>query len=228
MIPLIKVSVVEDHAGTLDALVRLINGWPGLTCVSGHRSGLDAVREIPALAPDVILVDLELPDLPGVDCMRQLRSVLPKAVVLVYSGHDQAEYLFPSLQAGADGYLLKGGPPDELLGGILAAYRGEVPMSGQVARKILAHFRHQAEVAEKAKTRAEKPHSPHESALLEDLTIQERDILDLLGAGQSTKALADGLGLSVRSVHSRLAGILVKLHVPNRTAAVALYASSKE
>jgi len=186
------------------------------------------VREIPALAPDVILVDLELPDIPGVECMRQLRQALPKVVLLVYSGHDQEEYLFPALQAGAVGYMLKGGPPEELLGGILAAHRGEVPMSSQIARKILAHFQHTAEATDPAKIPPGKPSAVHENQLVEKLTPQERAILDFLAVGRSTKAVSDELGLCVRSVHSRLATILSKLQVPNRTAAVALYSASKE
>ncbi|MBU6399914.1 MAG: response regulator transcription factor [Verrucomicrobia bacterium] len=226
----IAVSIVEDRPSTLAALTQIISGWPNLQCVSRHRTAEEALREVPPLKPDVVLVDLELPRMSGTECIRLLKPLLPDAAILVYSRHDQADWLFPALQAGASGYLLKDARPSALLDAIVDASRGETPMSSQIARKLLEYFRRNGQTAKSApqgSSSASAPTTSSEGTSELALSAGQERILQLLAAGRANAEIAAELNLSQRAVSYRLEEIRVKLHAANRTQAVAIYLSCK-
>ena len=219
----IRIALIEDHAGTLEALGRLIDGWPNLACVGRYLTAGEAIAKAPAAKPQVILVDLELGADSGIECIRRLKVRLPRASILVFSRHDEPDWLFPALQAGASGYLLKDAPPGELLDGILAAHRGEVPMSSAIARKVLEYFRQTGGRAVGLGAAPPVSGPAAQTNPASSLTRDEEFVLEQLAAGRTSKQVATELGVSLRTGSSRLERIREKLHARTSTQAVAKY-----
>jgi DNA-binding NarL/FixJ family response regulator len=203
----ISVSIVEDDAGIRESIAVLIDGSPGFRCLSTHATAEEALRKIPANPPDVILMDINLPGMSGVECVQKLRALLPRLHVLMLTMYEDGDLIFKSLTAGASGYLLKRTPPAKLLEAIEEVHRGASPMSGKIARIVVQHFQNL------------KPASPE----TEQLTPRENETLELLAKGYRYKEIADKLGISFDTVRSHLRNIYDKLHVHSRTEAVVKY-----
>lgn len=201
----IRVSVVEDNPRVRSGLVQLINLSEGLECVSQHSNAEAALEELPSIKPDVVLMDINLPGLNGVECVRQLKPVLPQTQVVMLTVYEDTEMIFKALTAGATGYLLKQTPPAELLAAIRDVQRGGSPMTSHIARKIVASFQQSAAPA----------------SGLENLTPREQEVLDYLAKGFLYKEIADALGISYDTVHAHIRRIYEKLQVRSRTEAVA-------
>src|SRR5581483_5608432 len=136
----IKVAIVEDDRGTRESLRELLQRAPGFSCVGAHASGEEAVERIPDETPDVVLMDINLPQMNGIECVARLKSRLSKLQVLMLTTYEEADLIFDSLRNGASGYLLKNMPPGELIQAVEQVHAGGAPMSMQIARKVVNHF----------------------------------------------------------------------------------------
>ncbi len=188
-------------------LAREINGASGFRCVNGYRTAEEALRGIPADQPDVVLMDINLPGMNGVECIRQLRAQLPKLRCLMLTVYEESEKIFNSLLAGASGYLLKRTSTAELLEAILQVRDGGSPMSSSIARKVVAYFNEMGATA---------PNTPA-------LSSRELQVLELLAKGVAYKGIADKLSLSIETIRMNVKHIYIKLHVHSRGEAAAKY-----
>ena len=200
----ISVSIVEDDAPVRASLARLIDSSPGCRCVSRHGSAEKALQEIPGVKPDVVLMDINLPGINGVECVRRLKPQLPATQIIMLTVYQNPENIFDALTAGATGYLLKQTAPDELLAAIQEVHAGGSPMSSHIARKIVLSFQR-------------APSSP----AAQSLTPREVEVLDLLAKGFLYKEIAGKTNTTYATVHTHIRHIYEKLHVRSRTEAVA-------
>ena len=203
----IAVSIVEDDPGVRSSLVKLINSSPGYRCVSQHSSAENALDEIPKLKPDVALMDINLPGINGVECVRKLKPMLPRTQVIMLTVYQNTDHIFKALAAGATGYLLKQTPPAELLAAIRDVNAGGSPMSGHIARKIVQSFQDTTSAAARAES--------------DSLSPREAEVLDLLAKGFLYKEIADHMKISYATVHTHIRHVYEKLRVRSRTEAVA-------
>jgi DNA-binding NarL/FixJ family response regulator len=201
----ISVSIVEDDAGVRSSLAKLIDSSPGFRCLSQHPSAERAMQELPKAVPEVVLMDINLPGLSGVECVRRLKPVLPTTQIIMLTVYQNTEHIFNALAAGATGYLLKQTPPAELLAAMHDVHSGGSPMSSHIARKIVQSFQKPAPVARDTSS----------------LSPRESEVLDLLAKGYLYKEIADKMGLTYATVHTHIRHIYEKLHVRSRTEAVA-------
>ncbi|HTB81594.1 MAG TPA: response regulator transcription factor [Opitutaceae bacterium] len=204
---MITVSIVEDHRDTRESLVALVNGTKGLRCLSTYATGEAALRGVPVEKPQIALVDINLPGMSGIECVAKLKAQMPSLEVLMLTTYEESELIFNSLRAGANGYLLKNMPPDELVAALEQVHAGGAPMSMQIARKVVDHFH--------------KIHNP--SSDVGKLTPREHEILTLLAKGCLDKEIVDKLGISFTTVRTHLKHIYEKLHVQTRTEATAKF-----
>jgi DNA-binding NarL/FixJ family response regulator len=200
----ISVSIVEDNRGTRESLKELLGRAQGLRCVGAYSSGEEALKKIPEEKPDVVLMDINLPGMRGIECVAQLKARAPKTQVLMLTTYDQSDLIFESLRAGAHGYLLKNSDPADLVQAVEQVHAGGAPMSMYIARKVVNHFQ-----------QIRKP-----SSEMETLTKREYEILGLLAKGYLYKEIADQLGISISTVRAHLHTVYEKLHVQSRTEAV--------
>jgi DNA-binding NarL/FixJ family response regulator len=201
------IAIVEDNAGICDELIELLAEVPDFACVCVCRNVKTALSDIPAQAPDVILMDIRLPDGSGIDCTAALKRVLPRSQIMIFTVHEDSAQIYQALTAGASGYLLKRTPPDEVVRAIREIRGGGAPMSGAVARKVIQAFQ-QAVPA---------------GAAGDSITPREREVLELLSQGLLSKEIASQLSISLDTVSSHLKHIYEKLHVRTRTEAVIKY-----
>ena len=206
--PEVRVAIVEDDPRVRETLARLVDRSPGFRCVSSHPSGEDALAALPHNPPDVVLMDINLPGMNGVECVRKVKDILAQTQVMMLTVYEDTDLIFRALAAGATGYLLKQTPPGELLAAIADVHRGGSPMTSHIARKIVASF--QQPVA---------PVPPE----TQTLSPREKEVLALLAQGFLYKEIADQLGVSYDTVHTHIRRIYEKLHVRSRTEAVALH-----
>ena len=204
---LITVSVVEDDAQVRQSLANILKRGPGVVCVGEHGNAEEAVREIPRVQPKVVLMDINLPGMSGVDCVRRLSELAPKTQVVMLTVYDNTEAIFNSLAAGASGYLLKPISSAQLLSAVRDVYAGGVPMTSDIARKVLQTFKQPAPAAFDA----------------ENLSAREQEVLDFLAKGYLYKEIADQLSISYGTVHTYIERIFKKLHVRSRAQTVAKY-----
>ena len=202
----LRVSIVEDDDEVRDGLAFLLNKTSGFLCVNTYATGEDALAGIPSDRPDVVLMDINLPMMSGVECVRRLAVELPQIIVLMLTVYEDTEKIFQSLTAGASGYLLKRTSPPELLDAIRQAHNGSSPMSGHIARKVVQYF-----------------HKPSLRKPMDDLSLRETEVLDNLAHGYTYKEIADRLGISIDTVRKHLGSVYQKLHVHSRTEAVVKY-----
>lgn len=207
----IKVALVEDQSEVMESWIHLINSFPDFTCVCACPTGEQALRMIPREKPDVVLMDIFLPRMSGIECTVKLKALLPETQVVILTAMDDQELVFMALEAGADGYLLKRTKPAELRAALLDVLGGGAPMTSHIARRVIESFRRTAKTSGK-ETR---------------LTAREEQILVLLSQGHSNKMIADKLELSVDTVCSHLKHVFRKLQVNSRTEAVVSYMASK-
>jgi NarL family two-component system response regulator LiaR len=203
----IRVLIVDDHAVVRRGIRALLDVEPGMEVAGEAASGREAVAQVEKLNPDVILMDLVMPGIDGVEAIRQIRSSQPDATILVLTGFGSDDKLFPAIRAGALGYLLKDASPQELIRAIRDAADGLTALNPSVARRLLAEF---------SRDHAGEP--PQES-----LTERETDVLRQLALGLSNEAIAKKLYISEATVRTHVSNILAKLGLDNRTQA-ALYA----
>ncbi|HTV40323.1 MAG TPA: response regulator transcription factor [Candidatus Sulfotelmatobacter sp.] len=203
----IKVSIVEDNRGTRESLTELLGRAGMLSCVGAHASGEDALEKIPLEEPDVVLMDINLPRMNGIECVARLKERLPKTQVLMLTTYEESDLIFDSLRRGASGYLLKNMSAAELVQAIEQVHAGGAPMSMQIARKVVNHF--------------QKIQTPRSD--MEKLTKREHEILAALAKGYLYKEIADQLGISLSTVRAHLHAVYEKLHVQSRTEAVVKY-----
>ena len=204
---MITVSIVEDHVGTRQSLEKILAEAPDLRFLHAYPTAEEALRGMSETPPNVALVDINLPGMSGIDCVRKLKAQNPALKVLMLTTYEEGDLIFDSLRAGASGYLLKKTAPMELLPAIEQVASGGAPMSMQIARKVVEHF-----------------HEIHQTAPdVEKLTPREQETLALLAKGFLYKEIGDQLGVSVNTVKRHLHAIYEKLHVQSRTEATAKY-----
>jgi DNA-binding NarL/FixJ family response regulator len=202
----IRVSIVEDDNRVRESLARLIDRSPGFACVSKHPSAEDALRDLPPHRPNVVLMDINLGGMTGIECVRLLKDVLPETQVMMLTVYENTDHIFSALSAGASGYLLKQTPPDELLAAVQELNRGGSPMSSHIARKVVASFQQPAAVPTNE---------------LATLSPREKEVLDYLAKGFLYKEIAEALGIGYDTVHTHIRRVYEKLHVRSRAQAVA-------
>jgi DNA-binding NarL/FixJ family response regulator len=200
---MITISIVEDQRDMRESLVEWLGSAPGLRCIGAHASAEDALRNIPAENPDVVLMDINLPGMNGIQCLSRLKEILPNTQVLMLTTYDQGDMIFDSLRAGANGYLLKNMTREELVNSVQQVRAGGAPMSLQIARKVINHFHP-----------TKKP-----APGIEQLTNREHEILKLLAKGFMYKEIADHLSISMSTVRTHISAVYQKLHVQSRTEA---------
>lgn len=198
----IRILVADDHPVVRDGLVMMLATQPDFVVVGQVATGAEAVRQAASLTPDVILLDLEMPELDGVEALKQVRAAREDAHVIVFTAFDTDDRIVAALQAGANGYLLKGAPRDELFKAIRVVSQGGSLLQPVVTSKLLKHVR-----------QANEAGSP------DALTVRELEVLRLLAQGQSNKAIAAALTITERTVKFHVSAILSKLGAGNRTEA---------
>lgn len=200
----IRVAIVEDDRDIRQSFEAIISGAAGYTCISAYDNAEDAVDDIPVQKPDVVIMDIHLPGMTGIDAVRLLKQEMPGLQIAMCTVYDDDEHIFNALRAGASGYLLKRTTPEKLLEALSDLYRGGSPMSSEIARRVVASFQ---------KTTAPSPE-------LAILTPREKEILDLLAKGYLYKEIAAELFISIETVKRHIHNIYEKLHVQTRTEAL--------
>ncbi len=204
---MITVAVVEDDAQVRHSLAGILKRGPGLNCVGEYGNAEEALREIPRLQPKVVLMDINLPGMDGVHCVRRLSELAPKTQVLMLTVYDNTDAIFNSLAAGASGYLLKPISAEQLLSAVRDVYAGGAPMTSDIARKVVQTFRQPVPA----------------NGETENLSPREQEVLDFLAKGYLYKEIAEHLNISYGTVHTYIERIFKKLHVRSRAQAVAKY-----
>jgi DNA-binding NarL/FixJ family response regulator len=200
----INVAIVEDNRSFREKLAAYLDDSPGYRCAGACDSAEDALKLIPRLLPDVVLMDIHLPNMSGVDCTRRLKELCSGVQILILTVYEDNDRIFGALKAGASGYLLKRADPADILRAIQEVKTGGAPMSSQIARRVVQSFLEPATNAVKE----------------EKLSQREEEILQQLAKGYSTKEIADRSSISPHTVRSHLKHIYEKLHVRSRTEAV--------
>ena len=204
---MIAVSIVDDEKKLCESIATFVNGSPGFRCVSMYGSAEVALRNLPKDQPDVVLMDINMAGMDGIECVKHLKALMPKVQVVMLTVYEDNDKIFNALAAGATGYLLKRFTPDELLQAIRDVLAGGSPMSHAIARKVVASFQSAANV----------------SAKETQLSPREERVLDCLARGLAYKQIGDELGISINTIRTHLRHIYEKLHVQSRTEAVAKY-----
>src|SRR5579863_213003 len=204
----IKVAIVDDDDGIRHSLAAIIRRTPNFKMVGEYADAETALKELPRNPPDVVLMDINLPGMKGVECVRQIKAILPEAQALMLTVYEDSDSLFNSLKAGASGYLLKRTVSARLVEAIRDVHAGGSPMTPQLARRVVQFF------TKPAGTEADS---------VSRLTPGEREFLDQLAKGYAYKEIADRMNISVDTVRSYVRTVYEKLHVHSRTEAVVKY-----
>jgi DNA-binding NarL/FixJ family response regulator len=200
----IKVAVVEDDPDVCHGLAMLINSAPGFICVASCHSAEEALVGQPERQPDVVLMDIGLPGISGIDCIPKLRKILPRTQVMMLTVFDDHDRIFESLKAGATGYLIKKTAPEHIVRSIRDLCAGGSPMSSQIARRVVEEF--------------QRP--PRQTDAAAQLTTREQEVLARLAQGFLYKEIAAAIGVSLETVRTHVRNIYSKLEVRSRTEAV--------
>jgi DNA-binding NarL/FixJ family response regulator len=204
---MISVSIVDDEKKLCESIATFLNDSPGFRCLSIYGSAQAALQRLPADRPDVVLMDINMAGMDGIECVRGLKVVAPQIQILMLTVYEDTEQIFKALAAGATGYLLKRLEPGELLQAIRDVHAGGSPMSNSIARKVVASFQ--------AANRAGEQQNL--------LSPREEAVLDCLAQGLAYKQIGDKLDISINTIRTHLRHIYEKLHVQSRTEAVAKY-----
>jgi DNA-binding NarL/FixJ family response regulator len=203
----IRIALVEDDKTVREGLMMLLQGSQGFSCVAAYESGEEALAGLPEMKPDVVLMDINLPGINGIECILTLKALNLPMLFIMLTIFDDADVIFKSLAAGASGYLIKQTSPVKLLEAIQDVYNGGSPMSSEIARKVVQSFQQQVSV----------------SNLAYGLSKREEEILSHLAQGYMYKEIAELLFISVDTVRSHIRHIYEKLQVKTRTQAVLAY-----
>jgi DNA-binding NarL/FixJ family response regulator len=204
---MITVSIVDDEAGLRQSIAAFINGASGFKCVSTYGNARDALRNLPQDAPDVVLMDIHMRGMDGVECAARLKAGNPKMQIVMLTVYEDSEQIFKALSVGASGYMLKRLTPARLLEAIREVQEGGSPMSSSIARKVVASF--------------QEPSSAGSSS--SPLSAREQMVIVRLAKGAPYKQIAAELDITVPTVRNYLRRVYEKLHVQTRTEAVAKY-----
>lgn len=204
---MIKVAVVEDNDTIREGLKVLIDGTTGYNCIASYSKCETMLKNLEKLSPDVLLMDIGLPGMNGIEGIKEVKKIFPDLTILVLTVYEENDLIFEALCAGACGYLVKKTPPSKLLEAINEAYNGGAPMSSHIARKVIDFFQLKKQTA-----------PPGTQNIL---TPREREILGGLVEGNSFKAIADSLFISIETVRFHFRNIYKKLHVHSQSEAVA-------
>jgi DNA-binding NarL/FixJ family response regulator len=202
------VSIIEDDVPAREILADWIRRAEGFQCVSEYENAEDAMEALPREKPAVVLVDINLPGMNGIECIRRLKPVLPQTQFVMLTVYEDDNHIFRALAAGASGYLLKQTPRQMLLTALKEVYAGGSPMSSSIARKVVQSF-------------CRPVAGPGGGA---SLSPREQEVLELLARGFLYKEIAESLQLSVQTVNTYIRRIYEKLHVRSRAQAIAIYA----
>jgi DNA-binding NarL/FixJ family response regulator len=205
--PNITVSIVEDDAPSRGIMQEWIRSAPGFRCVGAHRSVEAALEGLPGEKPAVVLMDINLPGLSGIEGVRRLKPQLPETQFVMLTVYEDSDHIFNALMAGASGYLLKQTPRGELFAALRDVYAGGSPMTSNIARKVVIAFQRMGTQKSEA----------------DELSPREREVLELLARGYLYKEIAESLHLSVPTVNTYIRRIYEKLHVRSRAQAVAKF-----
>jgi DNA-binding NarL/FixJ family response regulator len=206
-----KIAIVEDNRTIRESLAEFVQEDPDCRCVCTCATGREALSMIPKHQPDIVLMDIQLPDISGIECTAQLKQLMPSVQIIMVTVYEDTERIFKALRAGACGYLLKRCTPEELTSAIREVQQGGAPMAREIARKVIASFRDPIKAAEQ----------------VEDLSPRELEILELLADGFPNKQIADRLSLTDGTVRWHLRHVYNKLHVRSRTEAALKFRSAK-
>lgn len=204
---MITVSIVDDEKGLRDSIATFINGSPGFRCVSTYSSAEEALNKLPTDKPEVVLMDINMAGMSGIECVQRLKAAAPELQVVMLTVYEDTDKIFKALAAGATGYLLKRLTPEELLQAIREVREGGSPMSNSIARKVVASFQKSSPIDEGTSL----------------LSPREATVLDSMAKGLTYKQTADQLGISIATIRTYIRRIYEKLHVQSRTEAVAKY-----
>ena len=204
---MITVSIVDDEKELCKSMETFINGSPGFRCISAYHSAEAALKQLPQDRPDVVLMDIHLTGMSGIECVQRLKAMTPEMQIMMLTVYEDTEQIFKALSAGASGYMLKRLTPVRLLEAIREVYEGGSPMSGPIARKVVASFQGSGRADDKQTL----------------LSAREQMVLDCLAKGMTYKQTADQLNIKIPTIRSYLRRIYEKLHVQSRTEAVAKY-----
>lgn len=208
----ITVAIVEDNAAVCASLEKMINASDRCRCVSTSRNGAQALKAIPKHKPDVVIMDINLPDLTGIECTTRLKAQLPRTQFLVLTVYNDSRQIFRALEAGASGYLLKRSTPEAIVQAVCDVHAGGSPMSAEIARQVVQSFQRPVTAANE----------------IAALTPREMEILRLVTEGLATKEIADRSGVSYTTICTHLGHIYEKLHVHSRTAAATKYLQAEK
>ena len=205
----ISISIVEDNDKLRGTLAKVIGRADGFRFATDYANAEDAVADLPKVRPDVVLMDINLPGMNGVECVRKLKTLLPQTQVMMLTVYEDTENIFKALAAGANGYMLKRTPTKELIEAIREMQRGGSPMTTHIARLVVQSF--------------QKTKAPSSGGDLSDLSEREQQVLDLLAQGLIYKEIAKKLNIGYETVHTYIRRIYEKLQVRTRTEAVAKF-----
>ncbi|MCW1925041.1 response regulator transcription factor [Luteolibacter arcticus] len=198
-----RIAIVEDNTTVRASLAELVESIPGCECLAGFASGEEGLRLIPKLKPDLVMMDINLPGMSGIECTAKIKRLLPDLRVLILTMYEDGDKIFDALKAGASGYILKRSKPQDIVDAIREILAGGAPMTPAIALKVVESFR--------------KPAVPEQEA--PSLSARETEVLQCLAKGMANKEIADQLGMGVETVRWHLKQIYEKLHVRCRTEA---------
>ncbi len=199
----VRVCVVEDLPEIREGIRFVINQTPGFECLAVFENAEDALSKLPEAQPHIVVMDINLPGMSGIECIRKVRASAPNTQFMMFTVFEDSEQVFEALAAGASGYILKKTPPHKIIEALYELYEGGSPMSASIARKVVNSFQKQ---------------SPREE--VNSLSVREKEILDWLAKGLLYKEIADKLSISTGTVRQHIHNIYEKLHVQNRTEAL--------
>ncbi len=203
----IRVAIVEDDDWIRENLATQVRNAEGFQCAGAYATAEEALRHLVNQIPDVVLMDINLPKMNGIECVRQVKALIPSCQVLMLTVYEDSDRIFNSLLAGASGYLLKRTPSAAIFQAIVDVHQGNSPMTGHIARKVVQYFNQRG----------------RDDKVIERLSTRERQVLEQLAQGVPYKEIADVLSLSIDTIRIHIKGIYSKLHVHSRGEAVAKY-----
>jgi DNA-binding NarL/FixJ family response regulator len=206
-----RIAIVEDKTTVRASLAELVESIPGCECVGAFASGEEGIRLIPKLTPDLVMMDIHLPNLSGIECTAKLKQLLPELRVLILTVYEDGDKIFDALKAGASGYMLKRSKPQDIIDAIREILAGGAPMTPEIALKVVESFRKAAA-------------APAETV---SLSRRETEVLQGLAKGLANKEIADELSVGVETVRWHLKQIYEKLHVRCRTEAALKFLGMK-
>ncbi len=200
-----RVAIVEDDKGLREQLMLVLKTDSEVECVAAYGSAEEALKGFEAARPDVVLMDINLPRMSGIECVAKMKEIMPAVQIIIVTVYEDSERIFRALRSGASGYLVKSGPPEKLLEAIRDVTQGGSPISTHIARKVVQYF-HMV--------------SPTEMGTV-PLSPREAEVLELLAAGHIYKEIGDKLKIATETVRTYVKHICQKMHVKNKTEAVA-------